>query len=181
MSSKNLRKGRRKKGSTWEAGEGKIIRLKLSRQKKREGGSKATPLLGTRCETQNSQQLKITVLLRKQTQRPRGREGIRSHPTHSLYANSAHTLRHRTECLHPLCPALISHPVLSPQEHLGWGQNWKEKWGRAAVPAPGSAPFCVQAWMVEKGFLPIQRSRHRGLSVRPPTSSAPGLSGGRPD
>lgn len=37
MSSKNLRKQRRKKRSTWEAGEGKIIRLKLSRQKKKGG------------------------------------------------------------------------------------------------------------------------------------------------
>lgn len=41
MSSKNLRKERRKKRSTWEAGEGTIIRLKLSRQKKKEvGGAK---------------------------------------------------------------------------------------------------------------------------------------------
>lgn len=37
MSSKNPRKGRGKKRSDYETGEGKIIRLELSRQKK-EGG-----------------------------------------------------------------------------------------------------------------------------------------------
>lgn len=42
--------GERGKKGTRGAGEGKIIRLELSRQKKGEKG-KATPLLGTSCET----------------------------------------------------------------------------------------------------------------------------------
>lgn len=60
MSSKNPRKRKGMKRSTCEVKEGKIIRLELSRKKKKEvGGCKATPLLGTRCEIQHSQQLKI--------------------------------------------------------------------------------------------------------------------------
>lgn len=63
MSSKNPRKGRGKKRSDYETGEGKIIRLELSRQKKEGGGlGKVTPLLETRCEAQNSQQPKILAL-----------------------------------------------------------------------------------------------------------------------
>lgn len=77
MSSKNPRKGRGGEKGTHGAGEGKIIRLELSRQKN-GGKGKATPLLGTRCETWNSQQPKIFMLcLRKtETQRPTGWEGL---------------------------------------------------------------------------------------------------------
>lgn len=129
------------------------------------GGSEANPLLGTRCEAQNSQQLKITVLFRRQTQWPKGWEGIRSHPIPSLHTNSAHALRYRTECLHPPDPARISHPVLPPKGHLGWGPNWKEKWERAAVPAHSSAALVCSG--VDGGERLLCPSREAGTEGYP--------------
>lgn len=41
MSRKNPRKRKGKKRSMYEAGEGKIIRLELSRQKKKRGGEQS--------------------------------------------------------------------------------------------------------------------------------------------
>lgn len=79
MRGRNPRQGKRKKRSTseGEVREGKIIRLELSRKKKEVGECKATPLLGTRCETQRSQQLKIQcfVCTKHETLRPKGRQG----------------------------------------------------------------------------------------------------------
>lgn len=130
MSSKNPRKGRGKKRSMYEAGEGKIIRLELSRQKK-GGKSKVTPLLGTRCETWNSQQLKIASLcLRKtETQRSKAGEDVGSPSTRKRegsargpLASSAHTLRYRAECLRPLQPACRPLPIMQScpaTGHLG--------------------------------------------------------------
>lgn len=77
MSSKNPRKGKGKKRSTCVVRKGKIIRLELSRGK-RGGECKATPLLGTGCGTQHSQQPKTQrFVCRKQekTSRPKGRTG----------------------------------------------------------------------------------------------------------
>lgn len=93
-----------------ETGEGKIIRLELSRQKN-WGKGKATPLLETPCETQNLQ-LKIMVLClgKTETQQPEGWEGIRSPFTHGPLASKAHTLGYRTKCLHSPCPALQDAP-----------------------------------------------------------------------
>lgn len=94
MSRKNPRKRKGKKRSMYEAGEGKIIRLELSRQKKKGGGSKVTPLLGTRCETRNSQQLKIARFVFRKQRLSSLRAGRVSETTpHTRPAPSLHRAR----------------------------------------------------------------------------------------
>jgi hypothetical protein len=80
MSGRNPRQGKKRNTSEGEVREGKIIRLELSRKKKEVGECKATPLLGTRCEMQRSQQLKSQcfVCRKHEPLRPEGRRAGRA-------------------------------------------------------------------------------------------------------
>lgn len=96
------------------------------------GECKATPLLGTRCETQRSQQLKIQcfVCTKHETLRPKGRRGARKLP----YAASK-------QCTHPktqgqaFTPA-APHPLNHIPGPLGMQQGSKveTKWQWAEDP-----------------------------------------------
>lgn len=107
-----------------------------------------TPLLGTPCETRNSQRLEVAALFRKQTQWPKGWGWADQKPPRTQPAHKQRT--------HPKAQDRAPAPTspspdwpsgglpLPPEGHLGWGQSWKEERERAAVPAPSSAPFAFR-------------------------------------